>query len=123
MSALEYGGAVLTSLLAQAVRQENICLIEAFVSLTGDTLFALGCGRLFEGDPKTMWASLSKLIVLPDETKVYCAHEVPGEVPGIVGWVEGHLELTSQRDLILSSKLYVPCPVLRSTHSPTPALR
>ena len=33
---------------------------------------------MFEGDPKTMWTSLSKLVVLPDETKVYCAHEVCG---------------------------------------------
>jgi hydroxyacylglutathione hydrolase len=41
----------------------------------GDTLFALGCGRLFEGDAATMWASLSKLAALPDETAVYCAHE------------------------------------------------
>ncbi|KAG1657953.1 hypothetical protein FOA52_004724 [Chlamydomonas sp. UWO 241] len=41
----------------------------------GDTLFALGCGRLFEGDAKMMWSSLSKLIPLPDGTLVYCAHE------------------------------------------------
>jgi hydroxyacylglutathione hydrolase len=33
--------------------------------LAGDTLFALGCGRLFEGDPPTMWSSLSKLLPLP----------------------------------------------------------
>ncbi len=42
---------------------------------TGDTLFAMGCGRLFEGDPPTMWRSLSKLAGLPDETHVYCGHE------------------------------------------------
>jgi hydroxyacylglutathione hydrolase len=42
---------------------------------TGDTLFAMGCGRLFEGDPPTMWASLSKLMRLPDATRVYCGHE------------------------------------------------
>jgi hydroxyacylglutathione hydrolase len=42
---------------------------------TGDTLFAMGCGRLFEGDPPTMWASLSKLKALPDATRVYCGHE------------------------------------------------
>ncbi len=42
---------------------------------TGDTLFALGCGRLFEGHPEQMWASLSKLMKLPPETQVYCAHE------------------------------------------------
>src|ERR1700733_2852967 len=42
---------------------------------TGDTLFAMGCGRLFEGTPAMMWASLSKLMRLPDETKIYCGHE------------------------------------------------
>jgi len=41
----------------------------------GDTLFALGCGRLFEGTPDQMWRSLNKLRALPDETRVYCAHE------------------------------------------------
>lgn len=41
----------------------------------GDALFALGCGRLFEGTPAQMWQSLSKLKVLPDATVVYCAHE------------------------------------------------
>lgn len=42
---------------------------------TGDTLFALGCGRIFEGDPAMMWASLEKLMKLPTETTVYCGHE------------------------------------------------
>lgn len=41
----------------------------------GDTLFALGCGRLFEGTPQQMWVSLSRLRALPDDMKVYCAHE------------------------------------------------
>ena len=45
------------------------------VAFVGDTLFALGCGRLFEGDPAMMWTSLSKLKALPPETLVYCAHE------------------------------------------------
>ena len=45
------------------------------VVFTGDTLFAMGCGRLFEGDPPTMWSSLSKLMKLPDSTRVYCGHE------------------------------------------------
>lgn len=42
---------------------------------TGDTLFALGCGRLFEGTPEQMWSSLSKLRALPPLTAVYCGHE------------------------------------------------
>ena len=41
----------------------------------GDTLFSLGCGRLFEGSARQMWDSLSKLRGLPPETLVYCAHE------------------------------------------------
>lgn len=41
----------------------------------GDTLFLMGCGRLFEGTPEQMWASLSALRALPDETRVFCAHE------------------------------------------------
>lgn len=40
-----------------------------------DTLFALGCGRLFEGTPADMWGSLQKLAALPDDTTVYCGHE------------------------------------------------
>lgn len=41
----------------------------------GDTLFTCGCGKLFEGTPAQMYASLQKLAALPDETAVYCAHE------------------------------------------------
>lgn len=41
----------------------------------GDTLFAGGCGRVFEGTPAQMYASLAQLATLPDETQVYCAHE------------------------------------------------
>jgi hydroxyacylglutathione hydrolase len=42
---------------------------------SADTLFALGCGRVFEGSPQQMWASLQKLARLPAETAVYCGHE------------------------------------------------
>jgi hydroxyacylglutathione hydrolase len=42
---------------------------------SGDTLFAMGCGRLFEGTPAQMFDSLGRLMALPDETLVYCAHE------------------------------------------------
>lgn len=45
------------------------------VVFSGDTLFAGGCGRLFEGTPADMFASLSKFAALPDDTLVYCAHE------------------------------------------------
>ncbi len=48
---------------------------ESAALFCGDTLFALGCGRLFEGTPTQMWNSLSKLKALPPATRVYCAHE------------------------------------------------
>jgi hydroxyacylglutathione hydrolase len=45
------------------------------LAFVGDTLFAMGCGRLFEGTPQQMFASLGRLSSLPEETLLYCAHE------------------------------------------------
>ena len=45
------------------------------LAFVGDTLFAMGCGRLFEGSPEQMHHSLGRLAGLPDETVLYCAHE------------------------------------------------
>ena len=45
------------------------------ILFSGDALFALGCGRLFEGSAEQMWTSLQKVMALPDDTVVYCAHE------------------------------------------------
>ena len=42
---------------------------------SGDTLFSIGCGRLFEGTPQQMWTSMKRLRQLPPETRIYCAHE------------------------------------------------
>jgi len=47
----------------------------ANIAFVGDALFALGCGRLFEGTPQQMWASLQKIAALPDDVTLYCAHE------------------------------------------------
>jgi hydroxyacylglutathione hydrolase len=53
----------------------HIAFVLDGAAFTGDTMFAMGCGRLFEGTPEMMWASLSKLARLPDDTRVYCGHE------------------------------------------------
>jgi len=55
----------------------HICfyLPEEKLLFAADTLFALGCGRVFEGTPAQMWGSLEKLTALPDETTVYFGHE------------------------------------------------
>lgn len=44
-------------------------------AFVGDTLFAMGCGRLFEGTPAQMWSSLQKILQWPPATRLYCAHE------------------------------------------------
>ena len=50
-------------------------LAEAGIAFVGDSLFALGCGRMFEGTAPQFWGSLSRLKALPPETILYCAHE------------------------------------------------
>lgn len=47
----------------------------AEVAFVGDTLFAMGCGRVFEGNAEQMWRSLAKLAALPGTTRIYCGHE------------------------------------------------
>ena len=50
-------------------------LADEAVIFTGDTLFAMGCGRLFEGTPADMFGNMQRYAALPDETIVYCGHE------------------------------------------------
>ena len=55
----------------------HICFyfIKEKIAFTGDTLFSLGCGRIFEGTYEQMYSSLNKLKKLPPDTKIYCGHE------------------------------------------------
>ena len=59
------------------IRDRHICFyfFEENLLFTGDTLFSLGCGRIFEGTYEQMYNSLNKLKSLPKETKIYCGHE------------------------------------------------
>ncbi len=50
-------------------------LAEADMAFVGDSVFALGCGRMFEGEPEQFWNSLDRIRQLPDNTVLYCAHE------------------------------------------------
>jgi hydroxyacylglutathione hydrolase len=47
----------------------------AHAVFTADSLFSLGCGRIFDGTPEMMWASMQRLMALPRNTKIYCGHE------------------------------------------------
>lgn len=55
--------------------RSHIAFLGGGMLFCGDTLFAAGCGRLFEGTPEQMHASLSQLAAAPDDTRVYCGHE------------------------------------------------
>lgn len=50
-------------------------LPDAGIAFVGDSVFALGCGRMFEGEPKQFWDSLTRIKALPADTVLYCAHE------------------------------------------------
>ena len=76
-------------------------LPDAGVVFVGDTLFALGCGRLFEGTPAQMQRSLAKLAALPDDTLAYCAHEYTQSNARFAVTVEpGNADLAARTDEI-----------------------
>jgi len=68
----------------------------------GDAVFGLGCGRLFEGTHQQMWESLNRVIALPDDTLIYCAHEYLLSNVGFALSVEG--ENTALVDRIAAEK-------------------
>lgn len=77
----------------------------------GDTLFAMGCGRLFEGTPAQMFDSLAKLMALPDDTRVYCAHEYTA--------VNGRFALTVEPDNAALAQRMAEVVALRDAGRPT----
>ena len=74
------------------------------VAFVGDTLFALGCGRLFEGTPQQMWTSLQKLTALPDATAVYCAHEYTASNARFALSVDADPALKARADAIFAAR-------------------
>jgi hydroxyacylglutathione hydrolase len=71
------GGHVATVMEVPAHTAGHIAyhLADDRIIFVGDTLFAMGCGRLFEGTAEQMFANMARFAALPDETTVYCAHE------------------------------------------------
>lgn len=54
---------------------DHIAYYASGILFCGDTLFSVGCGRVFEGTAEQLYTSLQKIMALPDDTKIYCAHE------------------------------------------------
>lgn len=74
------------------------------IAFVGDTLFALGCGRLFEGDAAQMWASLGRLAALPDDTAVYCAHEYTASNARFALSVDADPALQARADQVFAAR-------------------
>jgi hydroxyacylglutathione hydrolase len=75
--AFDFGGARVEVIAVPGHTLGHIAyhIAEAGVAFVGDSVFALGCGRVFEGTMAMMWESLTRIKALPPETKLYCAHE------------------------------------------------
>ncbi len=74
------------------------------VAFVGDTLFALGCGRLFEGTAQQMWTSLQKLAALPEDVTVYCAHEYTASNARFALSVDAAPALKDRADAIFAAR-------------------
>ncbi|MDR7231178.1 hydroxyacylglutathione hydrolase [Caulobacter sp. BE264] len=74
------------------------------IAFVGDTLFALGCGRLFEGTAEQMWASLQRLTDLPDATTVYCAHEYTASNARFALSVDTAPAVTERADAVFAAR-------------------
>lgn len=96
----------------------HICLLLEGANwlFCGDTLFALGCGRLFEGNPTTMWDSFKKLRALPDDSLVFCGHEytlanarfaeeIMPQIPGLHAYVESQKKRQATEGRTVPSRL------------------
>lgn len=74
---VEIGGMIVEPIATPGHTQGHLCFHfpQAKALFCGDTLFSLGCGRLFEGTAEEMFSSLGRLACFPDDTLIYCAHE------------------------------------------------
>lgn len=77
---------------------------EDAIAFVGDTLFALGCGRLFEGSAEQMWTSLGRLTALPDATTVYCAHEYTAANARFALSVDGDAAVKARADQVFAAR-------------------
>ena len=84
--------------IAYYIQKENVVF-------TGDTLFSLGCGRVFEGSHKQMFESLNKLKILDPKTKVYCGHEYTKKNLEFCLDIDTNNSFLKEKALMINSKL------------------
>ena len=72
---------------------------------SGDTMFHLGCGRVFEGTMEQMWSSLLKLRSLPDDTSIYCGHEYTSSNAKFANHIDPNNQLLKEVTLEVKNKV------------------
>ena len=85
------------------------------IVFTGDTLFSLGCGRVFEGTNLDMFNSLNKLKILPPETKVYCGHEYTKSNLNFCLKYDLNNSLLKKKSIEINSKIKIGLPTIPTT--------
>lgn len=93
----------------------NYHFVDAEVVFTGDTLFAMGCGRVFEGDGPMMHKSMQKLAQLPPQTTVYCGHEYTKANANFALSVDGKNEALLKRASVVNDLRAKDLPTLPTT--------
>ena len=94
---LEWAGEILQVLDVAGHTAGHVAYLGAGSLFCGDTLFAAGCGRVFDGSFEQLAASLQRIAGLPAETRIYCAHEYTLDNLGFAAWVEPESEAVQQR--------------------------
>ena len=77
---------------------------DAATVFTGDALFSMGCGRMFEGTPEQMWAGLERLAALPDETVVWSAHEYTEANARFALSIDGDSAVRARADQVFAAR-------------------
>ena len=93
----------------------HVAYLGAGCLFCGDTLFAAGCGRVFDGSFEQLAASLQRIAGLPAETRIYCAHEYTLDNLGFAAWVEPESEAVQQRIAREQAKRQAGLPTLPSS--------
>jgi hydroxyacylglutathione hydrolase len=78
--------------------------VEDDLAFVGDVIFALGCGRLFEGSPEQMWDSLNRIAAWPETTALYCAHEYTASNARFALSIDDRPEMQAHADAIFAAR-------------------
>ena len=110
-SGWQFGPLAVQVLEIPAHTRSHIAFMMDGAVFTGDTLFAMGCGRLFEGTAQMLWQALEKLTRLPDATRIYCGHEYTLN--------NGRFALTLEPGNAALKARMAEVELLRANHTPT----